>query len=37
MIQSANMNASGTFNSSSSEAEIDNLRNWYVGANYKFK
>ncbi len=29
-------NASGRFSSSGSEAEINNLTNWFVGANYKF-
>lgn len=30
-------NARGTFNSSGSEAEINHLTNWFVGANYKFQ
>lgn len=29
-------NASGEFTSSGAKANIDSLKNWYVGANYKF-
>ncbi|MDP2851301.1 MAG: hypothetical protein Q8O20_09555 [Sulfuricurvum sp.] len=29
-------NASGDFSSSASKAKVDALKNWYVGANYKF-
>jgi opacity protein-like surface antigen len=29
-------NASGTFTASSSNAKVDSLKNWYLGANYKF-
>jgi hypothetical protein len=29
-------NASGDFTSSTSKAKVDTLKNWYVGANYKF-
>lgn len=30
-------NANGRFTSSTSEANIDTLKNWYIGVNYKFQ